>query len=713
MTSPPYPPDSPPYPPASPPLPQHQDDDNKPPPYTPLQLQALRLFNQRQYKSCELILNFELSQFKTTSSPPSSSTDSKNAALATTLEILGDCAVNTEKYRQANDYYRNAATMVHLYNFQRSLNNGGGGEDVSSKWEATLRIKESRALFNVGSIIEAAAILERSFPRTTADSSSNSSSTTLQQLNQRQPHEYATLESLMLLGQLHSMSGRVSDAKDDYKFALLKDPYALEAVENLAKLGCDESTILALMDVGLKRLVLDQNKEEEVENNHVVKVEEENDVNMAVDNNDDGTMKKEDGKEPTSKSSNKGQQLLPLREYAQAHSTLQRNQLVTSLEHFKNLSTKYPYHPYLVLEMANIQQELGHILSSEQNYKRVRSMDIHWMDGMDKYAHLLFQLRMSRKNAFMLQQGGYLHYQYSCYYNRDKNENSNDSVTAGIEDELGQLSADMLDIDSTNRAEPWVCLSLYHLARDDHDKSIAFVDKAISINQQHQYAHYLRGSILLASHHPDQAVVSFFRANDLQRDIPSYEGLVESYLAADKFKEAICTAKEAISSAPRDARAITLVGLALSQAPASQQNGEGIERAKRALKRAMALDPGAPRPLFALVDLHAQEGNYHECVKLLKDAIDGGKVDEMTDSTSPTTASHTITWNREHGDVIQAKLAEIYTKNEKYSEALECYHIARSMNPKNGLAIQGQERLERIMKGQDPDMDEDGEGEGY
>ena len=294
MTSPPYPPDSPPYPPASPPLPQHQDDDNKPPPYTPLQLQALRLFAQRQYKSCELILLFELSQFKTTSSPPPSSTDSKNAALATTLEILGDCAVNTEKYRQANDYYRNAATMVHLYNFQRSLNNGGGGEDVSSKWEATLRIKESRALFNVGSIIEAAAILERSFPRTTADSSSNSSSTTFQQLNQRQPHQYATLESLMLLGQLHSMSGRVSDAKDDYKFALLKDPYALEAVENLAKLGCDESTILALMDVGLKRLVLDQNKEEEEEENNVVKVEEENDVNMAVDNDDDGAYDDDD-----------------------------------------------------------------------------------------------------------------------------------------------------------------------------------------------------------------------------------------------------------------------------------------------------------------------------------------------------------------------------------------------------------------------------------
>jgi anaphase-promoting complex subunit 7 len=253
-------------------------------------------------------------------------------------------------------------------------------------------------------------------------------------------------------------------------------------------------------------------------------------------------------------------------------------------------------------------------------------------------------------------------------------------------------------------------LSLYHLARDKTEKAIAFVDKAISINDQHQYAHYLRGSILIGTR-PDHAVVSFFRANDLQHDVPTYEGLVESYLAAGKFKEAICTAKEAISRSPRDARAITLVGLALSQAPPSQQNEEGKERAKKALKRAMSLDPGAPRPLFALVDLHAAEGSYDTCVKLLKDAIEGRKANDMSDSISPAAASHTVNWNKEHCDVLHSKLGEIYTHNEDFTDALECYHVALSLNPRNGLAAQGLERLEKIMRGVDPDeeMDEDGE----
>jgi anaphase-promoting complex subunit 7 len=562
-----------------------------------------------------------------------------------------------------------SAEIVHSH-FHKG---GEKKEDVTSSWEAILRVKESRALFNVGSIIEAAAILERSFPHP-----KNSG-------QQHRPHNLATLESLMLLGSLHSMSGRVADAVVEFKFALWKDPYTLEAVEQLAKLGCDECTMLALIDVGLKRLVTYNNDESTA------------DVNMFVNSNEEHLTAEI-------------KPLLPLRKYAQAHSTLNRNQLPASLELFNGLSSKFPHHPHLILHKAQIQQELGHILASEQNYQRVRTLDMHWVAGLDKYAHLLFQLRMSRKNAFMLKQGGYLHYQYSCHGGREKMEN--DSMSCGVEDELGQLSADLLDIDS-NKPEPWVCLSLYHLARDENEKSITFVEKAISINQQHQYAHYLRGSILLASQRPDHAVVSFFRANDLQRDIPSYEGLVESYLAADKFKEAICTAKEAISSSPRDARAITLVGLALSQAPASHQNGEGKDRAKRALKLAMSLDPGAPRPLFALVDIYASERSYDTCVKLLKDAIEGSKANDLSNSTSPAAASHMATWNKEHRDVIFSKLGEIHTLSEHYTEALECYHVAISMNPQNGLAMQGLERLEKIMRGVDPDeeMDEDGEEE--
>jgi len=605
-------------------------------------------------------------------------------AMATTYELLGDCANRAERFLCAVEYYRQAVTLVHDYHYTRSPRRTTRSSDdgVTSSWEATLRVKECQALSQTGSIIEAASILERCFPRPRLRD------------GQIATNDFSTLQSLMLHGHLYMLSNRASDAIVQYRFALAKNPYAIEAVEQLAVLGCADTAILELVDEAVKNFA-----QERIAS--VKKSKKGNDI-MQTGNDE------EDKNQDDAKDNNSNELLIPVRDYVLAVTSLHRNQLHASHQHFSKLNNLFPDHPYILIQLAHIQQELGQILGSEQSYKRVRAIDPTWVEGMDKYAHLLFQLRMSRKNAFLLQQGGFLQYQYSCHGGRENSNNSmdkNNMGTCGVELELGQLCADLLDAED-KRPEPWVCLSLYHLAREDHEKSIAFVDKAISLDQQHAFAHYLRGSILLSSHRPDHAVVSFFRANDLQRDIPSYEGLVESYLAANKFKEAICTAKEAISQAPRDARATTLVGLALAQAPPNQQGaGEGKDRAKRALKKAMDIDPGAPRPLFALVDIYASEGNFETCVKLLQDGMDGTGATKESSRTS-STSSHTNTWVKEHGDIIQAKLAEIYTLDEKYDSALECYHTAISMNPHNGLAVQGLERLEKIMRGLDPDDDE-------
>lgn len=350
--------------------------------------------------------------------------------------------------------------------------------------------------------------------------------------------------------------------------------------------------------------------------------------------------------------------------YFYSHRSTQSHQL-NALNQWKKLHSEYPQNLHVLLQMALLQTRNPALEPSpnaaKKTFEKIRAIDDKFIEGMDRYASILCQLN---------------------------------NVT-----ELGQLAQEFLS-NNDDRAESWSTLSLYHEACGNKDDALEAIDKALIIDSRNAFCYYLRGRILQSQHQPDIAAVSFFRANEIEKDLSHYEGMVTSVLAAKRYKEAVAVAKEAMNYAPRDCRSLTLVGLALSKAAmsSSRDSDVGKERATKALRKAISLDPFAMNPLLALVDLYIADSNFEECERILIEAIDLGDGAFLTPHTSVGNSRQAI---------LQRKLADVYAGSGKFVDALTHYHRALSLHPDCPDAQRGIEQMEKAMGGLDASVDED------
>ncbi|KAH7841983.1 hypothetical protein Vadar_000174 [Vaccinium darrowii] len=329
-----------------------------------------------------------------------------------------------------------------------------------------------------------------------------------------------------------------------------------------------------------------------------------------------------------------------LQRYVEAQCCIASNDYKGGLELFTELLHRFPNNIHVLLEIAKVEAIIGKNDEAIMNFEKVRSIDPFLVTYMDEYAMLL----------------------------KIKSDHS----------KLNKLVHDLLSIDPT-RPEVFVALSVLWERKDERG-ALSYAEKSIRIDERHIPAYIMKGNLFLSMNRPEAAVAAFRGAQELRPDLRTYQGLVRSYLALSKIKEALHSAREAMKAMPQSAKALKLVG------DVHASNSGGREKAKKFYESALRLEPGYLGAALALAELHVIEGRNGDAVSLLERYLK-----DWAD------------------DSLHVKLAQVYAATNMLQEALSHFQAALRINPQNEAAKKGLERLEKQMKGVDPDAPEEDE----
>lgn len=134
----------------------------------------------------------------------------------------------------------------------------------------------------------------------------------------------------------------------------------------------------------------------------------------------------------------------------------------------------------------------------------------------------------------------------------------------GDSTELNRLANDVLTA-AVNRPQGWLIVALYCDLKNQPDKCMSFIDKAISLDYKYALSFVLKGKYLLLQGQSKQAAVAYFQANILEKDLLTLRGLMDANMNIGRVNEALSAAKEAVELMPSSSTAYVLMGKMASQ----------------------------------------------------------------------------------------------------------------------------------------------------
>lgn len=323
-----------------------------------------------------------------------------------------------------------------------------------------------------------------------------------------------------------------------------------------------------------------------------------------------------------------------------AHIHAHRGRYRLAVECFDELDELFPNNLHALLHKGKLEMEQDFFHQAHLHFHRARQIDDQNLALMDAHADCL------RKNGARIQ--------------------------------LHKLVHDLFDTSDAHVA-CWLAAAYLSEMKGELDAALQLSERAIHADRRYAPAHLFRGALLLQLHRPEHALLSFTSSCKWNKTLEAYAGIIVSYCdlcmkGLNKYKEALTTAKTVVKLYPHKAQSYTLLGNVFALRP------ENAEQAKKAYARALSIEPRKLAAVFGWAELLVRDGCVEEAIDRLSALAEQSPREE-----------------------VFTKLADVYTLNKQFGEAMTFYHRALSINSASHEAARGLERLEKIMRGEDPD----------
>ncbi|KAJ1919246.1 hypothetical protein H4219_002097 [Mycoemilia scoparia] len=329
--------------------------------------------------------------------------------------------------------------------------------------------------------------------------------------------------------------------------------------------------------------------------------------------------------------------------YESARAEMYQLNYQKAIRYFKAIVKQHPSNARVVALIGTCYFQLGQMENAMAFYLRARKINPKLMSEMDKYANLL-QLQ-------------------------------------GHSDILQRLSDELLRIDY-DKPEGWIAAARYFQLKGELKDALAMIWKAQALNVSHAEAYYAEGNIHMQLEQSLEALESFRQAHIISRDAKTYKGLLESYILLSRYKDALVLAKDVVDLMPKNAGALTMVGLVLSHSP------DSYDKAVRILKSALEIDIRCSDAVAALASLYVSNEHLDKAISLIESSL------PYNDT-----------------DVMHTRFADVLTLDNQLEKATIHYKNALSINPSNERAKLGLDRVDRMMNPEDDEDDEDDDDE--